>query len=149
MAKRDLSAALAAEEAAIAELEQQLAKRRAARAGLLAEAAPHVGFTAAVAGRPLLDATTLLQLLKWNTPTVYNGWEQITTNPEVGRECFNLEPLVDHAPQMGPLLGYAVTVRIRPGDKQVAHTLGSNRQRFREHGIAGATETLVLSPAFD
>ena len=50
-----------------------------------------------------------------------------------GRECFNLEPIQDHSPEMGPMIGYvgpifissypiiflidryAVTVRIRPG----------------------------------
>ena len=66
-------------------------------------------------------------------PQIYNGWEQITSNPMYGRECFNLEPIQDHSPEMGPMIGYvgpifissypiiflidryAVTVRIRPG----------------------------------
>jgi hypothetical protein len=30
------------------------------------------------AGRPRLSEAELLQLRRWNTPTIYNGWEQIT-----------------------------------------------------------------------
>ena len=36
---------------------------------------------------------------------IYNGWEQITKNPMYGRECFNLEPIQDHSPKMGPMIG--------------------------------------------
>merc|ERR1711936_854923 len=64
--------------------------------------------------RKMLPTSSLLGLLKWNTPTVYNGWEQITHNPNYGRSCFNLEPLTDHSPEMGPMVGYAVTVKIQP-----------------------------------
>lgn len=57
----------------------------------------------------------LLQLKRWNTPSVYNGWEQITRrNP--GREAFNLEETRDFMPQMGAMVGYAVTVVIEPGN---------------------------------
>jgi len=135
--KRDhaVEEAIAAEDDAISNLEEQLAKRRATRASLLRQrdGDGRVGFETAVSRRTLLSTTSLLQLLKWNTPTVFNGWEQITRNPEYGREAFNLEPVIDHAPQMGPMLGYAVTVKVRPGDRSVAQTLNANRERFRDH----------------
>ena len=60
----------------------------------------------------------LLQLKRWNTPTIYNGWEQITKR-DIARECFNKEETTDFMPQMGPMVGYAVTVIIEPG--QAAH----------------------------
>lgn len=59
----------------------------------------------------------LLELKRWNTPTIYNGWEQITkSNP--GRDGFNLEEARDFMPQMGPMVGYAVTVVIEPSNPE-------------------------------
>jgi len=57
----------------------------------------------------------LLQLKRWNTPTIYNGWEQITRQ-DPARAGFNLEETRDFMPQMGPMVGYAVTVVIQPGE---------------------------------
>jgi len=79
------------------------------------------------------DTTSLLMLMKWNTPTIFNGWEQITKNPNYGRECFNLEPIIDHMPQMGTLVGFAVTVTIRPGSRMVAEKMGSGNPKFIDH----------------
>lgn len=55
----------------------------------------------------------LLRLKRWNTPTIYNGWEQITGH-DIARKCFNLEETRDFMPGMGPMVGYAVTVVIQP-----------------------------------
>ncbi len=55
----------------------------------------------------------LLELKRWNTPTIYNGWEQITKH-NIAKDCFNLEVTTDFMPQMGPMVGYAVTVVIEP-----------------------------------
>jgi 4-hydroxy-4-methyl-2-oxoglutarate aldolase len=57
----------------------------------------------------------LLQLKRWNTPTVYNGWEQITQQDSV-RDGFNLEETRDFMPQMGPMVGYAVTLVLEPSN---------------------------------
>jgi len=65
--------------------------------------------------RPITHAD-LLQLKRWNTPTIYNGWEQVTKR-NAAREAFNLEETRDFMPQMGPMVGYAVTVVIQPGEK--------------------------------
>ena len=51
----------------------------------------------------------------WNTPTIYNGWEQVTRR-NAGAECFNREETRDFMPQMGPMIGYAVTVVIEPSN---------------------------------
>ena len=72
----------------------------------------------AEASAPLTDGE-LLQLKRWNTPTVYNGWEQITRH-DAGRDCFNLEEARDFMPHMGPMVGYAVTVTFQPGNPEHA-----------------------------
>jgi regulator of RNase E activity RraA len=64
----------------------------------------------------MLPHTELLKLKRWNTPTIYNGWEQITGR-DAAHECFNLEESKDFMPQMGPMVGYAITVVIEPGNK--------------------------------
>merc|ERR550537_824606 len=74
---------------------------------------------------------TLLQLVKWNTPTIWNGWEQVTKRALT--DCFNLEPIIDHMPQMGALVGYAVTVKISPGNKELCAKKADGRQAFREY----------------
>lgn len=62
-----------------------------------------------------LPHSELLELKRWNTPTIYNGWEQITA-ADAGHAAFNLEEAHDFMPQMGPMVGYAVTVVIEPGN---------------------------------
>jgi len=67
------------------------------------------------AAKPLLSHAQLLQLKRWNTPTIYNGWEQITRR-NAAKEGFNLEETRDWMPQMGPMVGYGVTVVIEPSN---------------------------------
>jgi len=63
----------------------------------------------------MLDHKELLELKRWNTPTIYNGWEQITRrNP--AEDAFNLEETRDFMPQMGPMVGYAVTLVFEPSN---------------------------------
>jgi regulator of RNase E activity RraA len=62
-----------------------------------------------------LSHSELLMLKRWNTPTIYNGWEQVT-NRDHSRGSFNLEETVDFTPQMGPMVGYTVTLVIEPGN---------------------------------
>jgi len=60
----------------------------------------------------MLPLSELLKLKRWNTPTIYNGWEQITKKPRTSG--FNLEETRDFMPEFGPMIGYAVTVTIKP-----------------------------------
>ena len=65
----------------------------------------------------MLTHAELLQLKRWNTPTIYNGWEQITRhNP--AHDAFNLEEARDFMPQMGPMVGYAVTLVVEPSNSK-------------------------------
>ncbi len=57
----------------------------------------------------------LLKLKRWNTPTIYNGWEAITAHDRT-KGHFNLEDTRDYMPQMGSMIGYAVTVVIEPSN---------------------------------
>ena len=62
-----------------------------------------------------LTHADLLKLKRWNTPTIYNGWEQITAS-NAAADAFNVEETRDFMPAMGPMVGYAITVVIEPSN---------------------------------
>lgn len=77
-----------------------------------------------------LEHSDLLRLKRWNTPTIYNGWEQITKHDR--RVWVNQEKTVDFMPQMGPMIGYAVTVVCEPSNPE--HQKKSDAvARYREY----------------
>ena len=59
----------------------------------------------------------MLELKRWNTPTIANGWEQITSLPN-NAPVFNRKPVTDYMPQMGPMVGRAVTLVIEPSNPE-------------------------------
>lgn len=65
----------------------------------------------------VLSQGDILRLRRWNTPTIYNGWEQITGH-DSSRDGFNIEEVHDFMPQMGPMAGYAITVVCEPGNPE-------------------------------
>ncbi|MBI2431396.1 MAG: RraA family protein [Candidatus Hydrogenedentes bacterium] len=71
----------------------------------------------------ILSHADLLELKRWNTPTIYNGWEQVTKH-NAAADAFNLEETRDFMPQMGPMVGYAVTVVCEPSN--IAHKQQQN-----------------------
>ena len=77
----------------------------------------------------VLGHRDLLELKRWNTPSIANGWEQITAHPN-NAPVFNREPVTDFMPQMGPMVGRAVTLVIEPGNP--AHP-GKNPNAWREY----------------
>ncbi len=81
-----------------------------------------------------LTHAQLLQLKRWNTPTIYNGWEQITMH-NIATEGFNIEETRDFMPHMGPMVGYAVTVVFEPSNKAHPQT-NSNAWTEYRHYIA-------------
>ncbi len=80
-----------------------------------------------------LTHAQLLLLKRWNTPTIYNGWEQITRH-DPAADGFNLEPSTDFMPQMGPMVGYATTVVIEPSES--AHKRVEAWEQYRAY-LAG------------
>lgn len=91
-----------------------------------------------------LSHSELLQLKRWNTPTIYNGWEQITRH-NAGADGFNLEECRDFMPQMGPMVGYAVTVVIEPGNvkHRQANPRGWNQYRRYVASVPGPKIVVV------
>ena len=77
-----------------------------------------------------LSHADLLQLKRWNTPTIYNGWEQITSQ-DIAADAFNLEPTTDFMPQMGPMIGRAVTMMIEPSNP--VHKQSYDARAYREY----------------
>jgi len=64
-----------------------------------------------------LPRAELLELRRWNTPTVFNGWEQVTSR-DVAADGINVEPTTDFMPQMGPMVGYSITVVCEPSNPE-------------------------------
>jgi regulator of RNase E activity RraA len=60
-----------------------------------------------------ISHSDLLELKRWNTPSIYNGWEQVTEQ-NAAVDGFNLEETRCFMPQMGPMIGYAVTIVCEP-----------------------------------
>jgi len=58
----------------------------------------------------------LLRLRRYSTPTVYNGWEQISAADR--RAVVNREEVRDFMPGFGAMVGYAVTLEVRPSDPE-------------------------------
>jgi 4-hydroxy-4-methyl-2-oxoglutarate aldolase len=79
-----------------------------------------------------LTHADLLQLKRWNTPTIYNGWEQITKHDHAA-EAWNIEELRDFMPQMGPMIGYAITLQIQPGNPAHRAALPSAWTDYRRY----------------
>jgi len=81
-----------------------------------------------------LSHSDLLKLKRWNTPTIYNGWEQITQH-DIAGDAFNLEETRDFMPQMGPMVGYAVTVVIEASNPK--HKENKKASADYRHYVAG------------
>jgi len=94
-----------------------------------------------------LSHADLLQLKRWNTPTIYNGWEQITRR-NAARDCFNLEELRDFMPQMGPMVGFAVTVQIQPGNAEHRRNRAAWSE-YRRHVAAAPGPKIVVVQDLD
>lgn len=97
--------------------------------------------------RPLTHAD-LLQLKRWNTPTIYNGWEQIT-NHNSGADAFNIEETRDFMPQMGPMVGYAVTLVIEPSNAAHRQTNPSAGEELRRYIASIPGPKIVVAQDLD
>ena len=94
-----------------------------------------------IKNRPI-SHSQLLQLKRWNTPTIYNGWEQVTAL-DPARDAFNLEQTMDFMPQMGPMVGYAVTVVVQPSDPNIPKRNPSAKSDYRRY-VASVPEPKIV-----
>ncbi|MBS3763998.1 MAG: RraA family protein [Planctomycetes bacterium] len=89
----------------------------------------------------LTDAD-LLQLGRWDTPSVYNGWEQITER-DPARGAFNTEEVRDFRPQAGSMVGFAVTVLIEPSNPEHPKSNPEAWDQYRRY-VAGAPSPKIV-----
>ena len=80
----------------------------------------------------VLSHSDLLKLKRWNTPTIYNGWEQITQH-DATADSFNIDETHDFMPQMGPMVGYAVTVVLEPSNAEHPKSNPEAASQYREY----------------
>lgn len=95
-----------------------------------------------------LEHRELLELKRWNTPSIYNGWEQIT-KCDIARECFNLEPCQDFMLHMGPMVGYTKTVVIEPGNRDHVQANGKKWSQYRQYIAAEQGPKIVVVQDLD
>ena len=74
----------------------------------------------------------MLELKRWNTPTIYNGWEQITSH-DIAADGFNMEEVRDFMPQMGPMVGRAIIVVVGPSNPDHRKNGPDGWRKYREY----------------
>ena len=95
----------------------------------------------------MLKHEDLLKLKRWNTPTIYNGWEQIT-KMDAGKDGFNPEETTDFMPHMGPMVGYTVTLKIQPGNPVHKQKVGV-WEAYREYAASVPGPKIVVVQDLD
>ena len=95
-----------------------------------------------------LSHADLLQLKRWNTPTIYNGWEQITKR-DPAADAFNFEETRDFMPQMGPMVGYAITVVFEPSKKEHRDANPNGWAEYRRHVASVPGPKIVIVQDLD
>jgi 4-hydroxy-4-methyl-2-oxoglutarate aldolase len=95
-----------------------------------------------------LNHAQLLELKRLNTPTIYNGWEQITRHDSAG-DAFNREDVRDFMPHMGPMVGYAVTVVIEPSSPEHPKNNPDSWSAYRRYVAAQPGPKIVVIQDLD
>jgi len=78
-----------------------------------------------------LTSAQLHKLRRWNTPSIANALEQISRVDPL--KNVNLDETHDFMPEMGSLVGYAMTVVISGGDPRPKREQPENFARYREY----------------
>ena len=89
-----------------------------------------------------LSHTELLKLTRWNTPTIANAVEQLTRADRL--TLSNLEEARDFMPEMGPMIGYAMTVVISGASPRPKREQPENFQRYREYLASAPGPKIVV-----
>ena len=95
-----------------------------------------------------LSYEALLELKRWNTPSVYNGWEAFTKKDRT-KGHFNLEETRDFMPQMGSMVGYAVTVVIEPSNPSHPKANPNAWSEYRRYIAAAPGPKIVIVQDLD
>lgn len=90
----------------------------------------------------------MLELKRWNTPTIYNGWEQVTAG-DAAADAFNIEESRDFMPHMGVMVGRAITVRIEPSNRAHRESGIEAGRAYREYVASIAAPKVVIVQDLD
>ncbi len=90
---------------------------------------------------PLTHAQ-LLQLKRWNTPSIANAVEQLTRADRL--TLSNLQEARDFMPEMGPMVGYAMTVVISGASPRPKSEQPENFLRYREYLASAPGPKIVV-----
>lgn len=96
----------------------------------------------------MLNHSDLLKLKRWNTPTIYNGWEAITEKDRLEVRC-NRDETKDFMPQMGSMIGYAVTVTFEPSCKEHYNDAAKKWSEYRAYVASVPGPKIVVLQDFD
>ncbi|MGC3970511.1 MAG: hypothetical protein QM775_25185 [Pirellulales bacterium] len=80
---------------------------------------------------PALTPAQLHKLKRWNTPTIANALEQVSRADPLA--IVNRDETKDFMPEMGPMVGYAMTLVISGGDPRPKKEQPANFERYREY----------------
>src|ERR1700749_3446809 len=78
-----------------------------------------------------LSLAELHKLKRWNAPSIANALEQVSRADPL--TLVNLDETRDYMPDMGPMIGYAMTVVISGGDPEARKKYPNNFVRYREY----------------
>ncbi len=78
-----------------------------------------------------LSHANLLKLKRWNTPTISNAIELLTKADRLALP--NREETRDFMPEMGPMVGYAMTVVMSGGNPKVQRDQPDNMHHLRKY----------------
>jgi len=105
-------------------------------------------FTSMKISTSQISLEQMLNLKRFNTPTIYNGWEQITRH-DASREGVNLGETCDFMPQMGPMVGRAVTLVIQPSNPQPQRDSPDALSHYWRHLASVAGPKIVVVQDLD
>lgn len=89
-----------------------------------------------------LSRGELLRLKRFSTPTIYNGWEQISQVDR--RTVVNRTDVRDFMPQSGPMVGYAVTLEVQPSNPDHIRDNPDAPRQYREYVESVAGPKIVV-----
>ncbi len=95
-----------------------------------------------------LTHAQMLQLKRWNTPTIYNGWEAITRHDRT-KGWFNREETRDYMTEMGPMVGRAITVVIEPSNPEHQRSAPGAASEYRRYVASVPGPKIVLVQDLD
>lgn len=96
----------------------------------------------------MLDDREAAALVRWNTPTIYNGWEALTRSERTSLRV-NRDPVTDYLPDAGPMVGTAVTLVIEPSNPRWPRELPDAVHAYRAYVASVAGPKVVVVQDLD